>query len=45
MLTGIVLHRNNKLRFGLNAPHGINEVAGILRPQFQTELAAKFAGT
>jgi hypothetical protein len=45
VLTGIALHRNDEFRFGLNAPHGLNEVAGILRAKFQTELAAKFAGT
>ena len=44
VLTGIAFHRNNELRFGFDAPHGIHEVAGILRAKFETELAAEFTG-
>ena len=44
VLTGIALHRNDEFGFGFDAPHGIDEVAGVLGAKFQTELAAEFTG-
>jgi len=44
VLAGIALHRNDEFGFGFDAPHGIDEVAGVLGAKFQTELAAEFTG-
>jgi hypothetical protein len=44
VLTGIALHRNDEFGFRFDAPHGIDEVAGVLGAKFQTELAAECAG-
>jgi len=44
VLTGIAFHRNDEFGFRFDAPHGIDEVAGVLGAKFQTELAAEFAG-
>jgi len=44
VLAGIALHRNDEFGFGFDAPHGIDEVAGVLGAKFQTELAAESTG-
>jgi hypothetical protein len=44
VLTGIAFDRNDELRLGFNAPHGVDQIASVLRTQFETELATEFAG-
>jgi hypothetical protein len=44
VLARITFDGNHELRFGFDAPHGINQVAGILGAEFQAELAAEFTG-
>src|SRR5579862_526735 len=42
-LSGILLDGNDNFGFGLEAPHHVHEVAGILSAQLQSELAANDA--
>lgn len=45
MLAGIGFHGDDEFGFGFDAPHGIDEIAGILSAKLQPELAAHLAGT
>src|SRR5271166_3172722 len=39
MLRGISFHRDHKLRLGIDAPHRVHQVAGIMSAQLDTKLA------
>jgi len=42
--SGIALDRNGNARIRFDMPHCIDEIAGILRAQFDADLPAQFAG-
>jgi hypothetical protein len=43
MLAGVAFYRNGDSRVGLNVPHRIEEIASVLRPKFQADLATQLA--
>src|ERR1700691_3458853 len=44
MLTGVAFYRHDQLRFGLDPPHRVYQVASVLCTQLEAELSTEFAG-
>lgn len=45
VLAGVAFDGDHQLRFWIDAPHRINQIAGVLSTQLKAKLAAQFAGT
>jgi len=43
VLARITFHGKHKLRLRFDTPHGVDEIAGVLRAEFHAKLAAQFA--
>src|SRR5712692_4651851 len=43
MLARVAFEGNRDFGIGLNVPHGVEQITGVLRPQFEADLTPQFA--